>query len=76
MAENSEIRELMRRMNASYISLDELSGMFLRELFNAPKSDVWMLFMKSLPWLSSAPLDTTSPVHGQSIFSAGMLNIQ
>ena len=71
MAENSEVRELMRRMNASYITLDELSGMFLRELFNAPKGDVWILFMKSLPALSSAPLDTTPPVHDQSIFSAG-----
>jgi malonyl CoA-acyl carrier protein transacylase len=71
MAENAEVRELMRRMNASYITLDELSGMFLRELFNAPKSDVWILFMKSLPALSSAPLDTTPPVHDQSIFSAG-----
>ncbi len=71
MAENSEVRELMRRMNASYITIDELTGMFLRELFNAPKSDVWTLFMKSLPSLSGAPLDTTAPNHDQSIFSAG-----
>ncbi|MCL5124085.1 MAG: SDR family NAD(P)-dependent oxidoreductase [Deltaproteobacteria bacterium] len=71
MAENSEIRELMRRMNASYITINELSGMFLRELFNGPKGDVWTLFMKNLPSLDSAPLDTTPPMLDQDAFGAG-----
>lgn len=71
MAENPEIRELMRRMNASYITLNELSEMFLRELLNAPKSDVWTLFMKNLPLLNTAPLDTTVPVSDQNSLAAG-----
>lgn len=71
MAENPEIRELMRRMNASYITLNELSEMFLRELLYAPKSDVWALFMKNLPSLNTAPLDTTVPVSDQNLLAAG-----
>ncbi len=71
MAEDVEIRELMKRMNASYMTLGELSGMFLRELLIAPKADVWSLFMKNLPILSTAPLDTKVPAVGSGNFYAG-----
>ncbi|MGC8659215.1 MAG: SDR family NAD(P)-dependent oxidoreductase [Desulfomonilaceae bacterium] len=71
MADDEEVRELMRRMNASYITINELSGMFLKELFNAPKGDVWVLFMKNLPSLESAPLDTTPRVIDQAALGVG-----
>ncbi len=73
MAEDEEIRELMKRMNASYMTLRELSGMFLRELFMGPTTDVWSLFMKNLPVLSTAPLDTKVSTTDPALFDAGPL---
>jgi malonyl CoA-acyl carrier protein transacylase len=58
MAEDPEIRALMKRMKADYIHANELAGLFCRELFVAPADDVWVLFMRSLPDLSTVLLET------------------
>jgi len=57
MAENAEIRALMKRMNADYVHADELAGLFVRELFVAPPEDTWVLFMRSLPDVKTILLD-------------------
>ena len=61
MAENAEVRALMKRMNAEYLHADELAEFFARELFVAPAKDVWVLFMRSLPGLSTVRLDNSDP---------------
>lgn len=76
MAENEEIRSLMRRMNAGYISLQELSGMFMRELMLSPASDATVLFMKTLPSLPSAPLDTSCPEENGKNFVVGSVSFK
>ena len=57
MAENPDIRELMRRMGAAYIHVNELTGLFCRELFVSPDDDDWVLFMRKLPSVKTATLD-------------------
>ncbi len=57
MAENPDIRELMRRMGADYIHVNELAGLFCRELFVSPDADDWVLFLRKLPSVKTAKLD-------------------
>jgi len=47
MAENPDVRELMRRKGVSYIHVNELSGLFCRELFISPADDTWVMFMRT-----------------------------
>jgi len=61
MAENAEIRALMKRMNAGYIHVDELAGLFGRELCLGPVEDDWVLFLRSLPDLPTVRLDFSEP---------------
>jgi malonyl CoA-acyl carrier protein transacylase len=63
MAEDPEIRALMKRMKADYIHANELAGLFCRELFVAPAEDVWVLFMRSLPDLATVLLQTDAATH-------------
>jgi len=49
MAENPEVRALMKRRGVAYIHADELAGLFCRELFVAPADDDWVMFMRTLP---------------------------
>jgi NAD(P)-dependent dehydrogenase (short-subunit alcohol dehydrogenase family)/3-hydroxymyristoyl/3-hydroxydecanoyl-(acyl carrier protein) dehydratase len=65
MAEDPEVRELMKRRGAAYIHVNELAGLFCRELFVAPADDDWVLFMRKLPSVRTALLnDTTHPLRG------------
>jgi malonyl CoA-acyl carrier protein transacylase len=70
MAEDQDIRDLMKRMNADYVHAAELAELFCRELFVAPAEDVWTLFMRSLPDVSIMRLDQSdvpvSPGHLQA----------
>jgi malonyl CoA-acyl carrier protein transacylase len=62
MAENPELRELLQLKGVGYIHADELAGLFCRELLVAPADDVWVMFMRTLPTLRTAPvLDTPRP---------------
>ncbi|HEX9949470.1 MAG TPA: SDR family oxidoreductase, partial [Thermodesulfobacteriota bacterium] len=49
MAEDPEVRELMRRKGVAYIHVNELAGLFCRELSVAPADDDWVMFMRRLP---------------------------
>jgi NAD(P)-dependent dehydrogenase (short-subunit alcohol dehydrogenase family)/3-hydroxymyristoyl/3-hydroxydecanoyl-(acyl carrier protein) dehydratase len=65
MAEDPEVRELMKRKGAAYIHVNELAGLFCRELFVAPVDDDWVMFMRKLPSVRTALLnDTTRPSLG------------
>jgi NAD(P)-dependent dehydrogenase (short-subunit alcohol dehydrogenase family) len=62
MAEDPEVRELMRRKGVAYIHVNELVGLFCRELFVAPADDDWVMFMRRLPSVRTSLLnDTTRP---------------
>ncbi len=74
MAENPEIKALMKRMNAAYVHADELAGLVCRELCFAPKDDVWVLFMRSLPNLRTVRLDMAEPeLSADSVRAAAVL---
>jgi malonyl CoA-acyl carrier protein transacylase len=65
MAEDPEVRELMRRKGVAYIHVNELAGLFCRELFVAPADDDWVMFMRRLPPMRTSLLnDTTRPSPG------------
>jgi NAD(P)-dependent dehydrogenase (short-subunit alcohol dehydrogenase family)/acyl carrier protein len=62
MAEDPEIRELLKLKGVAYIHAQELTGLFCRELFVSPGDDVWVMFMRKLPSLKTTLLnDTTCP---------------
>lgn len=65
MAEDPEVREMLKRKGVGYIHVNELAGLFCRELFIAPGDDDWVMFMRRLPSVSTALInnthDTTSP---------------
>lgn len=62
MAEDPEVRDLMKRKGIAYIQVNELAGLFCRELFVAPTDDDWVMFMRKLPSIRTALLnDTTRP---------------
>ena len=62
MAEDPEVRELMKWKGAAYIHVNELAGLFCRELFVAPADDVWVMFMRRLPAVRTSLLnDATRP---------------
>ncbi|MGC2063124.1 MAG: SDR family oxidoreductase, partial [Thermodesulfovibrionales bacterium] len=64
MAEDPEVRELLKLKGVAYIHVNELAGLFCRELFVAPDDDDWVMFMRSLPSVKTALLsvnDTTRP---------------
>jgi malonyl CoA-acyl carrier protein transacylase len=57
MADDPELRELLKRKGVGYIHANELAGLFCRELFTAQSDDVWVMFMRSLPALKTALLN-------------------
>ena len=59
MAEDPEIRELLKRKGVAYIHANELAGLFCRELFVAPAEDDWVMFMRTLPSVKTARLNDT-----------------
>ncbi len=62
MAENPEIRALMARMNAAYLHVEELAQLFWNELMLTSAEDVWVMFMRSLPDVPTALIDTSEPL--------------
>jgi malonyl CoA-acyl carrier protein transacylase len=59
MAEDPEVRELLKRKGVAYINVNELAGLFCRELFVAPAEDDWVMFMKRLPSVRTSLLNDT-----------------
>ncbi len=76
MAENQEIRALMKRMNAAYLHAEELAALFSRELLLAPTDDVWAMFMRSLPDLSTVRLDTSEPQPDEAEVSVEAMSLR
>ncbi|MHB8789774.1 MAG: SDR family NAD(P)-dependent oxidoreductase [Desulfobulbaceae bacterium] len=61
MAEDKDIRELMRRKGVGYIHVNELAGLFCRELFASPDNDDWVMFMRTLPAVKTAKINDQPP---------------
>ena len=61
MADDPMVRELMRRKGVAYVQVNELAGLFCRELLVAPADDDWVMFMRTLPAVKTAQLDATIP---------------
>ena len=59
MADDPELRELLKRKGVAYIHAHELAGLFCRELVVAPADDEWVMFMRGLPSLKTVLLDDT-----------------
>ena len=72
MAEDPDIREVMRRMGASYVHVNELAGLFCRELFLSPDDDDWVMFMRKLPSVKTARLDDTLRPSPDGILEGGV----
>ena len=63
MAEDPEVREMLKRKGVGYIHVNELAGLFCRELFVAPADDDWVMFMRKLPAVKTARInDTINPL--------------
>ncbi|MGZ6276870.1 MAG: SDR family NAD(P)-dependent oxidoreductase, partial [Syntrophales bacterium] len=54
MADEPEVREMLKRKGVGYIHVNELAGLFLRELFVASADDDWVMFMRRLPAVKTA----------------------
>ncbi len=63
MAHDPEIQALLKQKGVAYIHVNELAGLFCRELFVAPPDDNWVMFMKKLPSVKTVLLnDKTCPL--------------
>jgi hypothetical protein len=60
MAEDPEVRDFLRRRGVAYVHVQELAGLFFRELFVAPADDDWVMFIRTLPSVKTAPLGDVS----------------
>ncbi|HSL99784.1 MAG TPA: SDR family NAD(P)-dependent oxidoreductase, partial [Candidatus Limnocylindria bacterium] len=60
MAEDPEVRDFLRRRGVAYVHVQELAGLFCRELFVAPADDDWVMFIRNLPYVKTAPLGDVS----------------
>ncbi len=61
MAEDPDVREMMRRKGAAYLHVNEIAELFCRELSAAPADDDWVMFMRRLPSAKTARLNETIP---------------
>jgi malonyl CoA-acyl carrier protein transacylase len=65
MAEDQEVRNMLERKGVGYIHVNELAGLFCRELFVAPPDDDWVMFMRRLPAVKTTRInDTVNPLPG------------
>jgi len=61
MAEDPDVRDLMRRKGAAYLHANEIAELFCRELSVAPADDDWVMFMRRLPSVRTTRLNDTIP---------------
>ncbi|HEX7504036.1 MAG TPA: SDR family NAD(P)-dependent oxidoreductase [Syntrophales bacterium] len=61
MADDPELREMMRRKGVAYIHVNELAGLFCRELSVAPADDDRVMFMRTLPPVKTVLLNDLIP---------------
>jgi NAD(P)-dependent dehydrogenase (short-subunit alcohol dehydrogenase family)/acyl carrier protein len=73
MAEDPDVREMMRRKGAAYLHVNEIAELFCRELSAAPADDDWVMFMRRLPSVKTARLnDTIPPALNGDLIGGGM----
>jgi NAD(P)-dependent dehydrogenase (short-subunit alcohol dehydrogenase family) len=73
MAEDPDVREMMRRKGAEYLHVNEIAELFCRELSAAPADDDWVMFMRRLPSVRTARLnDTIQPALNGDLNGGGM----
>jgi malonyl CoA-acyl carrier protein transacylase len=73
MADDPEIQALLEKKGVAYIHVNELAGLFCRELFTAPAKDNWVMFMKKLPSVNTVLLnDNPRPCSGEELDSGLM----
>jgi hypothetical protein len=67
MAEDPVIRQAMKKRNISYIHVNELSELFLREISSGKAEDVGVLYARSLPEVKTVLLNLSQspPVSGE-----------
>ncbi|MBI5103066.1 MAG: SDR family NAD(P)-dependent oxidoreductase [Nitrospirae bacterium] len=71
MAEDPEVRALLKQKGVGYIHVNELAGLFCRELFTAPADDVWVMFMRRLPSVRTALItDTDNHINDAGLIGA------
>ena len=75
MAEDPEIRELLKLKGVGYIHAQELAGLFCRELFVSPAEDVWVMFMRKLPSLKTVLLNNTTPPSLAGALTGGTVSL-
>ena len=63
MAEDPEVREMLKRRGVEYIHVNELAGLFCREIFVAPADDAWVMFMRKLPSVRTALINDTNNIN-------------
>jgi malonyl CoA-acyl carrier protein transacylase len=76
MAASPELRELLQRKGVGYIHAHELAGLFCRELLLAPAEDVWVMFMRTLPALKTAPAIDTSRTRLAGALDEGTVSLR
>jgi NAD(P)-dependent dehydrogenase (short-subunit alcohol dehydrogenase family) len=59
MAEDPDVRDLMRRKGIGYLHVNEIAELLCRELAIAPADDDWVMFMKRLPVVRTTRLNDT-----------------
>ena len=59
MAEDPEVRKFLKWKGVDYIHVNELAGLFCREISMAPADDDWVMFMRRLPSVNTALLNDT-----------------
>ena len=65
MADDPELRALLKLKGVAYIHVNELAGLFCRELLATEDGDDWVMFMRGLPPARTALIDdTTRPSPG------------
>lgn len=76
MAEDEEIRALMKRMKAGYLHVGELAELFVKELLFGMDENPGVLFMRSLPDLESSLLNQAEPPGNDQDLVAGTLTFE
>jgi len=74
MAEDTEVRELLKQKGVGYIHVDELAELFCRELFVAPIDDDWVMFMRNLPSVKTAQINDTINPLTEGILTGGTVS--
>ena len=59
MAAGSDLKKLMelRGWEGAYLKINEVAGLFCREILLGPMADTWVMFIRNLPEAKTTRLD-------------------